>query len=104
MSRPLSQVLKSCVAVSVVGPNLDILLPGPVTTLKNHVCHPSLADDDRAALTAGLETLPEQVGARFVEDRPVSAVTTQYLALLLRQAGPVGQVANCTHGFAVILA
>jgi hypothetical protein len=46
-------------------------------------------DPDRKALACyGLlvscpgapETLPEQVWLRFVEDRPVSAVTTQYLA------------------------
>ena len=46
-------------------------------------------DPDRKALAcygllvscpAAPATLPEQVWLRFVEDRPISAVTTQYLA------------------------
>jgi transposase len=59
-------------------------------------------DPDRKALACyGLlvscpgapETLPEQVWLRFVEDRPVSAVTTQYLAWCCDKLANLGKQA-----------
>jgi hypothetical protein len=59
-------------------------------------------DPDRKALACyGLlvsspgapETLPEQIWLRFVEDRPVSAVTTQYLAWCCDKLAQLGKKA-----------
>jgi hypothetical protein len=59
-------------------------------------------DPDRKALAcygllvscpAAPETLPEQVWLRFVEDRPVSAVTTQYLAWCCDKLTQLGKTA-----------
>jgi hypothetical protein len=59
-------------------------------------------DPDRKALAcygllvscpAAPDTLPEQVWLRFVEDRPISAVTTQYLAWCCAQLGQLGKTA-----------
>ncbi len=44
---------------------------------------------------AAPETLPEQIWLRFVEDRPVSAVTTQYLAWCCARLAQLGQQALC---------
>ena len=57
-------------------------------------------DPDRKALAcygllvscpAAPETLPEQVWLRFVEDRPISAVTTQYLAWCCDKLAQLGK-------------
>ena len=59
-------------------------------------------DPDRKALAcygllvscpAAPETLPEQVWLRFVEDRPISAVTTQYLAWCCDKLAKLGKKA-----------
>jgi len=59
-------------------------------------------DPDRKALAcygllvscpAAPETLPEQVWLRFVEDRPISAVTTQFLAWCCDKLAQVGKKA-----------
>jgi hypothetical protein len=59
-------------------------------------------DPDRKALAcygllvscpAAPETLPEQVWLRFVEDRPISAVTTQYLAWCCEKLEKLGKKA-----------
>ncbi len=59
-------------------------------------------DPDRKALAcygllvscpAAPETLPEQVWLRFVEDRPVSAITTQYLAWCCDKLAQLGKEA-----------
>ncbi len=42
---------------------------------------------------AAPDTLPEQVWLRFVENRPVSAVTTQYLAWCCEKLEQVGKTA-----------
>ena len=42
---------------------------------------------------AALETLEEQVWLRFVEDRPISAVTTQFLAWCCEKQQPLGKKA-----------
>ena len=60
------------------------------------------ADPDRKALAcygllvscpAAAETLPEQVWLRFVEDRPISAITTQYLAWCCDKLAQLGKKA-----------
>jgi hypothetical protein len=59
-------------------------------------------DADRKALAcygllvscpAAPETLPEQIWLRFVEDRPISAVTTQYLAWCCDKLAKLGKQA-----------
>ena len=42
---------------------------------------------------AAPDTLPEQVWLRFVEDRPISAVTTQYLAWCCEKLEKIGKQA-----------